>query len=56
VSADQQDVNRADEYNQYVAERVAAGMCPASGMSIKRCRASDLCDCFGWPGEQEVTE
>jgi hypothetical protein len=38
-------------HNAYVAERVALGYCPASGMTLKRCRLTDICDCFGWPGE-----
>jgi hypothetical protein len=44
------------DYPSEYRERVAAGICPASGCTINACRRIDICDCFGWPDEPPGTE
>ena len=39
--------------NVVMAAAKAAVRCPYSGLSITRCKAGDICDCFDYPDERD---
>jgi hypothetical protein len=34
------------EWREMVARETAKGMCPYSGLTLRTCKRSDMCDCF----------
>lgn len=39
------------EWQAFYDAQVAKGICPYSGMTIRGCHRTDLCDCFDFPEE-----
>ncbi len=37
------------EHFQRLYEEASRGFCGPSGMTLRRCKATDLCDCFDFP-------
>lgn len=37
------------DWEKYYARCVANSRCPYSGETIRRCKATDLCDCYDFP-------
>lgn len=47
------DEDAKAEHEAWQRTQVSVGMCPASGLTLVDCRALDVCDCFGWPNEEQ---